>query len=115
MPSKSDGARAVDDDHTRRTSPFSVTSASSVTVSYTHLVQYFSVGGLALMLLAAIGLVFYYQRQQVRSHRTLMAESSLRRVMSESAVVGLRVTDPVSYTHLATKAQTIESAAERDA
>ena len=31
MPSKSDGARAVDDDHTRRTSPFSVTSASSVT------------------------------------------------------------------------------------
>ena len=45
------------------------------------------------MLLAAIGLVFYYQRQQVRSHRTLMAEYSLRRVMSESAVVGLRVTD----------------------
>lgn len=72
---------------------------SLVAKSYDHAlfannrVQYFSVGGLALMLLAAIGLVFYYQRQQVRSHRTLMAEYSLRRVMSESAVVGLRVTD----------------------
>lgn len=72
---------------------------SLVAKSYDHAlfannrVQYFSVGGLALMLLAAIGLVFYYQRQQVRSHRTLMAEYSLPRVMSESAVVGLRVTD----------------------
>ena len=59
----------------------------------TNRVQYFAVGGLAFMLLAAVGLVFYYQRQQVRSHRTLAAEYSLRRAMSESAVVGLRVTD----------------------
>lgn len=67
--------------------------------SYTHAlfatnrVQYFAVAGLAFMLFAAVWLVFYYQRQQVRSHRKLSTEYSLRRAMSESAVVGLRVAD----------------------
>lgn len=59
----------------------------------TNRLQYFAVAGLAFMLFAAVGLVFHYQREQLRSHRSLAAEYSLRRAMSESAVVGLRVTD----------------------
>ena len=45
------------------------------------------------MLALTLAWLFYYQRQQHRSHRLLAAEYSLRRAMSESAVVGLRVTD----------------------
>lgn len=59
----------------------------------TNRVQYFAVAGLAVMLLLAVAIVFYYQRQQHRSHRLLATEYSLRRAMSESAVVGLRVAD----------------------
>ncbi|WP_295480260.1 ATP-binding protein [uncultured Sutterella sp.] len=59
----------------------------------TNRMQYFAVAGLAVMLLLAVGIVFYYQRQQHRSHQLLATEYSLRRAMSESAVVGLRVAD----------------------
>ncbi|MDO5531317.1 ATP-binding protein [Sutterella sp.] len=59
----------------------------------TNRMQYFTVAGLAVMLLLAVCIVFYYQRQQHHSHRLLQTEYSLRRAMSESAVVGLRVAD----------------------
>lgn len=54
---------------------------------------YFLIIGLGLMLLTAVGFLFYYQRRQHGAHQLLSAEYSLRRAMSESAVVGLRVTD----------------------
>lgn len=52
-----------------------------------------AVAGLIVMLAVSIGMIFHYQRRQHRSHRSLLAEYSLRRTMSESAIVGLRVTD----------------------
>lgn len=52
-----------------------------------------AVAGLLVMLAVSIGMIFHYQRRQHRSHRSLLAEYSLRRTMSESAIVGLRVTD----------------------
>ncbi len=52
------------------------------------------IAALLLMLAMTIAWLFYFQRQQHRSHQFLMAEYALRRAMSESAVVGLRVTDP---------------------
>ena len=52
-----------------------------------------AVAGLLVMLAFSIGMIFHYQRRQHRSHRQLLAEYSLRRTMSESAIVGLRVTD----------------------
>lgn len=54
---------------------------------------YFLIIGLGLMLLTAVGFLFHYQRRQHNAHRLLAAEYSLRRAMSESAVVGLRVAD----------------------
>lgn len=62
-------------------------------LSATNKVPVFLVAGLSVMLALTLAWLFYYQRQQHRSHRLLAAEYSLRRAMSESAVVGLRVTD----------------------
>ncbi len=59
----------------------------------TNRVQYFVVGGLAFLLVLAMGAIFYFQRHQHRSQQLLAREFSLRRAMSESSVVGLRVTD----------------------
>ena len=52
----------------------------------------FALTGLGLMLLTAVCFLSYYQRKQHTAHRLLAAEYSLRRAISESAVVGLRVT-----------------------
>lgn len=49
--------------------------------------------GLAFLLIAALFLLIYYQRQQHRAHQRLSAEYALRVAISESAMAGLRVTD----------------------
>ena len=67
-------------------------------VSYAHALfamnrlPVFALAGFGLMLFTAVCFLFYYQRKQHTAHRLLAAEYSLRRAISESAVVGLRVT-----------------------
>ena len=58
-----------------------------------HKLSLIAVFGLGAMLMLAVGFLIYFQRLQHRAHQMLSAEYSLRRAMSESAVVGLRVTD----------------------
>ncbi len=66
-------------------------------VSYAHALfamnrlPIFALTGFGLMLFTAVCFLFYYQRKQHLAHRLLAAEYSLRRAISESAVVGLRV------------------------
>lgn len=59
----------------------------------TNRVQYFVLAGLAFLLVLAVGAIFSFQRQQHRSQQLLAREYSLRRALSESSVVGLRVAD----------------------
>lgn len=60
----------------------------------TNRLQFFAISSLGLVLLCTVGLLFYYQRLQHSAHSLLATEYSLRRAMADSAVLGLRVTDP---------------------